>query len=148
MEERKDILSSKEPCKLRDLYFADMSAFGLLNMRICALSLPTNHHLLCISKCGQLLFPLGDLIKVQACPPPTLQKARAGPSALSQHKSSSLPQIPYFLFFMLSLLIVIYLTVILPVLIPTVGQQMTYRLLDILYTVMFLWIFFYIVDII
>lgn len=83
VEDRKDILSSKEPHRLRDLYFVDMSAFGLLNMKNCALSLPTNHHLLCISKCSQLLFPLGDLIKVQACPPPTLQKARAGPSALS-----------------------------------------------------------------
>ena len=36
VEDRKDMLFSKEPHRLRDLYFADMSAFCLPNMSSCA----------------------------------------------------------------------------------------------------------------
>lgn len=114
------MLFSKEPRRLRDLYFADMSAFCLPNMRSCALSLPTNHHLLCISKSSQLLFPFRDLIKVQACPPPTLPKARAGPTML-RHTTNHPPYLGFLTSFILSWLNVIYLMVILPVLVPNCG---------------------------
>lgn len=88
------MLFSKEPHRIRNLYFADMSAFCLPTTTSSVLSLPTNHLLLCISKCHQLLFPFGDLIKVQACPPPALQKARAG--CLVPHHTTNHP--PYLTF--------------------------------------------------
>ena len=100
VEDRKDMLFSKEPHRLRDLYFADMSAFCLPNMSSCAPSRPTNHHLLCISQCSQLLFPFGDLMKVQACPPPTVQQARAG-SSVPATPQIILPTLGSMRFFML-----------------------------------------------